>query len=377
MKGPQFVVTELTAAEFALQARVRAFLDAELPRGSYEPGLGMAGEASVAFSRRLAAQGWVGMSLPKAYGGGERSAVERFVVTEELLARGAPIGHHWVADRQSGATINSNGTEAQKRRFLPGICAGELGFSIGMSEPDSGSDLASLRTRARPVEGGWKLDGTKVWTTGAHRNQWMIALCRTSEETDKRAGLTQFLVEMSSPGLKVNPIPFLDGSVDFNEVVLDGVFVPDELVLGEVGQGWAQNTGELAFERGGPDRFLSTYLVVEQWLRESGELTTRQSEFLGHAVATWWGLRQLSLASARAIDSGRQPMVEAALVKEIGTRFEQDVVDALLDVQAAQPSPDSTSLFQRLLSTAVLTGPAFTIRGGTLEVLRSIVAKGL
>jgi alkylation response protein AidB-like acyl-CoA dehydrogenase len=376
--GPRFDVTELTPEELSLQQEVRAFLDAELPRGTYRPGLGFGAPADRAFSAKLGARGWLGMALPKEYGGGERSAVERFVVTEELLARGAPVGHHWVADRQSGSTINAFGTAAQKERFLPGICKGELGFSIGMSEPGAGSDLAGLRTRATRTEGGWLLQGTKVWTTGAHRNEWMIALCRSSDEPDRRNGLTQFLVDLRSPGLRVNPIPFLDGSADFNEVVLDDVLVPDDLVLGEVGRGWAQNTAELAFERGGPDRWLSTYVVVEQWLRESaGVLSERAQLLLGRATATWWGLRQLSLATARAIDGGRSPVLEAALVKEVGTRFEQDVVEALLDVVDVEPSPDSASLFQRLLCEAVLTGPAFTVRGGTVEVLRAIVAKGL
>lgn len=377
--GPLFEVTELGPEELSLQREVRDFLDQELPRGGYRPGLGMNALADRDFSRKLGARGWLGMALPKRYGGAERSAVDRFIVTEELLARGAPIGHHWVADRQSGSTISAFGTPAQKERFLPGICRGELGFSIGMSEPGAGSDLASVRTRATRVEGGWRLDGTKIWTTGAHRNEWMIALCRTGEESDRREGLSQFLVDLTSPGLQVNPIPFLDGTADFNEVVLDGVLVPDALVLGEIGRGWAQNTAELAFERGGPDRYLSTYVVLEQWLRETpaGGLDERAQQLLGRATATWWGLRQLSLASARAIDSGRSPVLEAALVKEMGTRFEQDVLEALLDVVDAEPSPQSTSLFQQLLCEAVLTGPSFTVRGGTIEVLRSIVAKGL
>jgi hypothetical protein len=373
------VATELRPEELSLQLEVRDFLAQELPRGSFRPGLGMNAAPDREFSRKLGARGWLGMALPKEYGGGERPAVERFIVTEELLAWGAPLGHHWVADRQSGSTINTFGTEQQRQRFLPGICAGELGFSIGMSEPGAGSDLAGLRCRARQVEGGWRLDGTKVWTTGAHRNDWMITLCRTSEESDRRHGLSQFLVDLASPGLTINPIPFLDGTVDFNEVVLDEVFVPDELVLGDIGRGWAQNTAELAFERGGPDRYLSTYVVVEQWLRECdpGALSERGHLLLGSATATWWGLRQLSLASARSIDEGRSPVAEAALVKEMGTRFEQDVLEALQQLVDVEPSPGSSSLFQRLLCEAVLTGPSFTIRGGTIEVLRSVVAKGL
>jgi alkylation response protein AidB-like acyl-CoA dehydrogenase len=205
----------------------------------------------------------------------------------------------------------------------------------------------------------------------------MIALCRTSEESDRRNGLTQLLVDMTSAGLKVNPIPFLDGTADFNEVVLDDVFVPDDLVLGTVGRGWAQNTSELAFERGGPDRYLSTYVVLEQFLRETTGLSDQALALLGRATATWWGLRQLSLASARSIDEGRSPVVEAALVKEMGTRFELDVLEALQEVVEVEPSPESSSMFQKLLCEAVLTAPSFTIRGGTIEVLRSVVAKGL
>jgi alkylation response protein AidB-like acyl-CoA dehydrogenase len=377
--GPRFDATDLRPEERSLQQEVRAFLDAELPSGTFRPGLGMNGAADRGFSRKLGRCGWVGMALPKEYGGGERGAVDRFIVTEELLRWGAPVGHHWVADRQSGPCINKFGTPDQRARFLPPICRGELGFSIGMSEPDAGSDLAAVRSRAEPAPGGWLLSGTKVWTTGADRNDWIIGLFRTSDESNRRHGLTQFLVELSSPGLRVSPIRFLDGTSDFAEVVFDDVFVPDELVLGDVGRGWEQNTAELAFERGGPDRYLSTYLVVEQLLREfpAASLGERGEEFLGRAAAMWWGLRQLSLASARAIDSGRSPVVEAALLKEIGTRFEQDVLDEVQRIVDIEPSPSSDSRFQQLLAEAIQTAPSFTIRGGTLEVLRSVVAKAL
>ena len=374
----RFEPTELTEREVALQREVREFLAAELPRGSFTPGLGMGAARDPGFSRKLAERGWVGMALPRRYGGGDRSAVERFVVVEELLRWGAPVGHHWVADRQTGPVINRFGTEAQKRRFLPPICRGELSFSIGMSEPDSGSDLASVQTRASRVEGGWLLNGTKVWTSGAHVNDWFIVLCRTSDEPDRHRGLSQLLVDLRSDGLRVNPIPFLDGTEHFNEVVLRDVFVPDELVLGEVGQGWAQNTSELAHERGGPDRWLSTYLVVEQLLRErAGSLDERAEALLGEATARWWGLRRLSLSVARQIDGGQAPSAESALVKEMGTRFEQDVLAAVQRLVDVEPSPGSRSLFERLLVGAVLTGPSFTIRGGTSEILRSVAARGL
>lgn len=374
----RFEPAELTESEVALQAQVREFLATELPRGSFEPGLGMAGAKDVEFSKKLAGRGWVGMSLPRAYGGGDRSAVERFIVAEELLRWGAPVGHHWVADRQSGPLIARFGTDEQKARFLPAICRAEIGFCIGMSEPDSGSDLASVKTRATRTEGGWRVNGTKVWTTGAHEHDWMIALVRTSDEAERHAGLSQLLVDMRAPGLSVHPIPFIDGSADFCEVVLDDVFVPDADVLGTVGNGWAQVGSELAFERSGPDRWLSTYLVVEELLRERGDaLDDATVELLGAATAQWWGLRNLSLSVARAIDAGDAPSAQAALVKEMGTRFEQDVLEGLRRLLGIEPWPASPSRFERLLAKAILTSPSFTIRGGTNEILRSVVARAL
>jgi 3-oxocholest-4-en-26-oyl-CoA dehydrogenase alpha subunit len=376
----RFEPTELTGDELALQAEVRWFLASELPRGTFQPGLGMGAHRDPGFSKSLAARGWVGMALPARYGGRDRTAVDRFVVVEELLRWGAPVGHHWVADRQTGPVINRFGTEEQKQRFLPPICRGELSFSIGMSEPDSGSDLASVSTRATRAQDGWLLNGTKIWTSGAYENDWFVVLCRTSDDDgDRHHGLSQLLVDLHSDGLEIHPIRFLDGTSHFNEVVLNDVFVPDELVLGGIGMGWAQNTSELAYERGGPDRWLSTYLVVENWLREHPDTAAgeRGALLLGDVVARWWALRGLSLSIARKIDRGEAPAVESALVKEMGTRFEQDVLERVVRLVDIEPSPESASLFERLLAAAILTGPSFTIRGGTIEVLRSVAAKGL
>ncbi len=376
-----FAPTELTEEELALQADVRQFLADELPPGSYPRALGMGAGNDKDFSKKLAARGWVGMALPTRYGGHDRSAVDRFIVVEELLSHGAPIGYHWVADRQTGSIINRFGTEEQRERFLPAICRGELGFSIGMSEPDSGSDLASVSTRALRGDGGWILNGTKVWTSGAHENDWFVVLCRTAplEDGNKHQGLSQMLVDLRSPGLTINGIPFLDGSPGFNEVVMDDVFVPDELVLGELGMGWAQNTSELAYERGGPDRWLSTFGIVEEFLRqhEGTALGDRAAEMVGWATARWWSLRNLSLSVARLIDEGQAPSVESALVKEMGTRFEQDVLQKVVELVDLEPSPESASLFERLVVGAIQTGPSFTIRGGTIEILRSVASKGL
>jgi 3-oxocholest-4-en-26-oyl-CoA dehydrogenase alpha subunit len=374
----RLVATELSAEERTLQREVRAFCEAELIPGSYEPGFGMAAGASREFSRKLAQRGWIGMALPSVYGGGDRGAVERLIVVEELLRRGAPLEHHWTADRQSGPIINRFGTEAQKERFLPAICRGELCFSIGMSEPDAGSDLASVKCRARRTDDGWELSGTKIWTSNAHFSDWTIVLCRTGDAEDRHHGLSQLLVDMRSPGVKISPIPFLDGTSDFNEVAFDGVFVPDELLLGTEGEGWRQVTSELSFERAGPERWLSPYLLVEQFLREYGETLGEEAvAFLGAAIARWWAIRHVSLAVARMIDQGASPSIESAVGKDLGTQFEQEVMARLQTLVDEEPSLDSARVFGRLLARALLVAPSWTIRGGTNEILRTVIAKGL
>ena len=375
-----FAPADLTEEELELQREVREFLAEELPRGTFTPGLGMGAPRDRAFSAKLARRGWLGMALPARYGGHDRGAVDRFVVTEELLRWGAPVGHHWVADRQTGPIISRFGSEEQKQRFLPGICHGELSFAIGMSEPEAGSDLAAVRTRATRVDGGWTVNGTKVWTSGAHEADWFVVLCRTGESPDDRhAGLSQLIVDLRSDGLTITPIPFLSGHRDFNEVALENVFVPDELVLGAIGGGWAQNTSELAYERGGPERWLSTYLLLEELVRSRAEVldAERGRLALGDAVARLWAMRRLSLSVARMIETGEAPAVQSALVKEMATRFEQDLLGSVQELVALEPLRDADSLFERLLVEAVLSGPSFTIRGGTNEILRSVASKGL
>ena len=161
------------------------------------------------------------MTWPKQYGGHERSSLERYVVLEELLAAGAPVGAHWVADRQSGPLILRFGTEEQRQRFLPPITRGEIYFCIGMSEPDSGSDLASIRTRAERCEGGWKVNGTKIWTSNAHLSPLHDhAVPHPGRAGQKHEGLTQFLVDLKTPGVTIRPDHDLAGEHHFNEVRL-------------------------------------------------------------------------------------------------------------------------------------------------------------
>ncbi len=325
------------------------------------------------FSRRLAARGWVGMTWPSRYGGHDRSALHRHVVIEELLAAGAPVAAHWISDRQTGPLLLRYGSEEQRERLLPAMARGECYFCIGMSEPDSGSDLASLRTSARRVDGGFVVDGTKVWTSHAHRAHHMLALVRTTPGAGRHAGLSQLVIDLGSPGVDIRPIRLLNGSHHFNEVVLRQVFVPETMLVGREGEGWGQVLTELAFERSGPERFLSTFPLFRGLVAAAPRDDRRSAEEIGRLTARLWALRRLSLSVAGAIEDGASPAIEAALVKDAGTRFERDVAEAARDLLQAGPDDRLAGL----LSQAVLSAPGFTLRGGTAEILRGIVARGL
>ncbi|MGW0356750.1 acyl-CoA dehydrogenase family protein [Nocardia nova] len=367
---------ELTAEEQRLREEVREFLAERLPAGSYDIGLGIAADIDAEFSRDLGKRGWLGMALPEEYGGGGRTAVERLIVVEELLAVGAPVGWHWVADRQSGPNIAANGTHEQKEYFLPRIAKGELSFAIGMSEPESGSDLASVRTRAVRVDDGWLINGTKIWTSGALEATHILGLFRTSDE--RYGGLTQFIVDRRSTGLRVSPIPFIDGTRHFCEVSFTDVFVPDTMRLGDIGAGWGQNKAELVLERGGADRWMSLMPVLEHWAAHPSSADTRWAQSdVGSIAARAWAFHGLSLSIARAVDEGRSPTVEAALAKEMATRFEQECIEIVARHFGRTPDLSSPDPYESLLARAILTGPSWTIRGGTTEILRNIIAKGL
>jgi len=368
-----FIPYDLPPEANALRGEVRAFLkDALGDMPAAERSRSWSGGRRE-FSRTLGARGWIGMTWPKKYGGHERSYAERYVVIEELLVAGAPVSSHWVADRQSGPLLLRFGSEEQRRTLLPAIARGELSFCIGMSEPGSGSDLASVRTRGHRVDGGWKVSGQKIWTSGAQSADWMIALVRTGDAEQRHAGLSQLLVDMKSPGLTVKPIANLTGESHFNEVFLDDVFVPDNRLIGAEGGGWAQVGAELAYERSGPERYLSSIRLFLEFLRVVGDKPSEAERLLiGAMTARMWTLRQMSLSVMGKLVAGENPAVAAALVKDLGTSFEQDIPR---DVQAIAQSDDDA--FQRTLTYLLQISPSFSLRGGTREILRGIIAREL
>jgi alkylation response protein AidB-like acyl-CoA dehydrogenase len=363
-----------------LRAEVRDFLSSQLatrtPLRRAESWNGFDRE----FSRALGAKGWLGMTWPKRYGGQERSAFERYVIVEETLAAGAPVSAHWIAERQSGPTLLKFGTQEQRETILPRIAAGECVFCIGMSEPDSGSDLAAARTRAEPVEGGWRVTGTKLWTTNAHEADYMILFCRTSgSPADRHKGTSQLLIDMrTTENMTVRPILDLAGQHHFNEVHFDNAFVPASALIGTEGEGWAQVMSELAFERSGPERFLSSIqLLVELIGALHGSTSELAQLTIGRLTAHLLTLRRLSRGVAALLDTHQDASIHAAIVKDLGATFEQDLPEIARSLVDGEPDRQSTRDVLAVLAYTMMSAPSFSLRGGTREILRGIIARGL
>lgn len=364
--------------EAKLRAEVREFLADEIAAGTFEPRDNNWVACNRAFSRKCGERGYIGMTWPARYGGGEKTPRERLIVCEEMLAAGAPLGSHWVADRQSGPQILRNAPESLKQAILPRIAAGECTFAIGMSEPDSGSDLSSIRTAAAKADGGWRLNGRKVWTTNAHEADYMIVLCRTEPRgEDRYAGLSQLVVPVRSTGVTVRPIVNLAGWHELNEVTFDDVFLPDDHLLGQGGDGWRLVTEELAFERSGPDRFLSSFIILRVLVEQIGKDPDRLAATeIGRLLSRLVAVRSLSLSIADMLESGRTVIKAATMMKDMGTILEQEIPEVARKLMPTVPSLDGTR-FQRNLANAILNAPSFTIRGGTREILKGIIAREL
>jgi len=374
----QFNYCRIPADAEALRTQVRQFLQQALPDYAAERRADSWMGFNAQFSRKLGARGWVGMALPKQYGGADASAFSRYVVIEELLAAGAPVSAHWFADRQSGPQILQYGTPEQRDFHLPAICRGERYFCIGMSEPGAGSDLASIKSRARQQGNKWILNGQKVWTTNAHHAHYMIALVRTSESDSRHGGMSQFIIDLTLPGITVRPIKDLTGSKHFNEVFFDNVELSDADMIGSEGQGWHQVTAELAVERSGPERFLSSMALLHTLIDAVGKAPDRlQSREIGRLTARLFTLRNMSLAVTKQLNDGHNPSWAASCVKDLGSVFEQDIPEIAHLLSETLPTKTGGTDHSRVLAYLMQQAPSFSLRGGTREILRGIIARGL
>lgn len=364
-----------------LRQEVRRFLQAELPASTVSQRVNSWGVFDPEFSRKLGQRGWIGMVWPRQYGGHQRNSLERYVVLEELLAAGAPVGSHWIADRQSGAAILRYGSERQRERWLPGMARGEVYCCIGMSEPNAGSDLAAVRTQAVQLDDGrWKINGQKVWTTNAHDSHLIIALVRTQprDENKRHAGLSQFLLELDTPGISIKPIVDLVGDSHFNEIFFEDVIVEPECILGQEGNGWQQVTSELSLERSGPERYMSSFALLLELIRASKNYPDDSiTQLIGESTAELWALRQMSLSVAGQLAAGKDPAVEAAIVKDLGNSFEQKLPSKMQGLLDAGWQLHQDNDLMNALGLLLQISPSFSLRGGTREILRGIIARGM
>ncbi len=372
-----------TPEQEALRREVREFLEEEIRKGTFKPRSdGWICGYSPEFSRKLGERGWIGMTWPKEYGGGGRTYVERLIVTEELLRYGAPTAYHWFADRQIGPTLLAYGTEEQKRYFLPRMAKGEIGVAVGMSEPEAGSDLASIRTRAIETDKGFIINGQKIWTSGAHCFDYIYLVAVTDPQGPRYKNISEFLIDFSLPGITVRPLIDLTGEHHFNEVFFDDVLVPKDALIGKKNEGWKQIMEQLDYERSGIERLMSNYPAFEFLISHCKETGKSKNPVIRNKLAQlrieFEVGRMLIYRVAWLLDQGKIPNYEAAMAKFFATDFEKRLAAFAMDVLGPLGQLKEGSKWWKegfgLITGSYFFSPGYTIQGGTSEILRNIVA---
>jgi alkylation response protein AidB-like acyl-CoA dehydrogenase len=378
-----------TEEQERLRQEIRQFLEGELKNGSFEVHCdAWMGGYSPEFSRKIGQRGWIGLCWPREWYGQGKSYMDRMVLTEEIVRYGAPAAAHWFADRQMGPSIIRHGSDEQKEYFLPRIARGELVFGIGMSEPEAGCDLASLRTKATEDGDSYILNGQKVWTSGAHHIDYLYLVARTDPDAPKHRGISEFIVDMHLPGIEVRPLIDMTGGHHYNEVFLDNVRVPKSSLVGEINRGWYQIAEQLDYERSGVERLMTNYPLYQD-LIEYAKQTDHGGKPLAEQPAVRSRLadltvryevgRLLTYRVAWVLDQGRLPTTEAAMAKAFCTSFEQYMAHVATQLpglygQLRQGSKWIPPAFRESAAESYLFSPGYTIQGGTSEILRNITA---
>jgi alkylation response protein AidB-like acyl-CoA dehydrogenase len=323
-----------------------------------------------AFSLELAKRGWLGMTWPVEAGGGGRSPLERFIVFEALLTTGAPMATSWFADRQMGPTLLQFGTPEQQATFLPQILDGTSAWSIGMSEPDAGSDVASIRTRAERDGDDFVVNGQKIWNSGAASADWIYLIARTDPDAKPHAGLSELIVDMRAPGITITPIKDMTGNDHFCEVFFEDVRVPVANLVGELNGSFRQVMRQMEHERGGPDRLLSNRKLYDDCLAvaDTGDPRVRQE-----VAAIESGYRIGRLLVLREV-MGQAPRQFSAATKTFCTELEQRIAAFCASVLGPQALLAEPGLGGRVARN-VCYAPAYTIMGGTSQILRNILGE--
>jgi alkylation response protein AidB-like acyl-CoA dehydrogenase len=358
----------LRLREEASRFAVEATREVDQPENSWIVGY------SPEFARELGKRGWIGMTWPVAEGGHGRSPIERFVVYEALIEQGAPIAAMWFADRQMGPSLLQFGTPEQRRRFLPGIVAGTSTWCIGMSEPDAGSDLASLRTRAVRSGDGWAITGRKVWTSGAALADWCYLVARTDPEAPRHRGLSEFVIDMRSPGIEVRPIEDMTGDRHFCEISLEDVRVPADQLVGVPNDSFKQLMRQLEHERGGVDRLLSNWRLYRDVLAHISVDT--YDPLIRQEIAAIESAYRIGRLLVLRETLGGAPRGFSAATKIFCTELEQRVARFCTWVTGPRALlwGSGPELGVRAARNICYT-PAYTIMGGTTDILRTVLGE--
>ncbi len=377
----------LTEEQEKFRLEIRQFLEGEIKQGLWQPScdawiMGHNPE----FTKRVAQQGWIGLTWPKEQGGQGRSFVDRLVLTEEMLHYGAPAACHWFADRQIGGAVVHYGTEEQKKELLPMILRGEAYVGLGMSEPEAGSDLASLKTRATEDGDDYIIDGQKVWTSGGSHMNWIYLVARTDPTAPKHRGISEFFFQTNLPGITVRPIVDITGGVHFNEVFFDSVRIPKKSLIGEKNKGFYQILNQLDYERSGMERLMGNYPLFDALIQYTKE-TKRNGKPLSEDPITRPKLAQLKIEFeigrlhmyriAMVMDAGRAPNWESAMSKVYGTAFEQRLASTAMEILGlyGQLSPQSKWVPMRGMAYhSYLSSKGYSLQAGTSEILKNILA---
>ncbi len=370
-----------------LRQEVRSFLEDELARELWKP----ACDAWIQgydpeFTKRVAQKGWIGLTWPKEHGGQERSFIDRLIVTEEMLRYGAPAACHWFADRQIGGSILKYGSEEQKTEFLPKIITGEIYVGLGMSEPEAGSDLASLKTRATEENDCYVVNGQKTWTSGAWFTNYIYLLARTDVDAPKHRGISEFIVPMDLPGISRIPMIDITGTEAWNDVFFDNVRVPKKYMVGEKNQGFYHVLEQLAYERGGMERLMGNYPLFDALIKFAKE-TKYDGKALSQDTMIRHKLAQLQVEFevgrlfmykvAMVMDEGRAPTVEASMSKAYATTFEQHLANTAMEILGPYGLLWAGSKyvpFEGLAAHSYLGSKGYSLQAGSTEILKNIIA---
>jgi alkylation response protein AidB-like acyl-CoA dehydrogenase len=390
----------------AFRAEIRTWLEKNLPAGWFDEGFELQGEAKQAFqeewTQKLFEGGWICATWPKEYGGKGLSTMEAVVLNEEFAKAGAPMRADFFGDTLVGPTILQWGTEEQKREFLPKILSGQIAWCQGFSEPDAGSDLAGLKTKAELDGDEWVINGQKIWTTQGFIADYIFILCRTDPEAPKHKGISYLLCPMKQPGVEVRPIEQIDGSAEFCEVFFTDARCPKDNVVGGVNNGWNVAMTTLGFERGtsattGYRRFEKELEIIVDKARENGRIAdpiTRQG--LAKAYTDVQIMRINGLRSLTAVlQKKKDPSITALGLtnKMFWSEYHQRVMELAMDilgmegqvltgrtdVEEVVPGYGARTANRKYPASTMQSSFFFsrseTIWGGTAQIQRNIVGE--